>query len=89
MPTLILMYNIVVIHQERNMGKSIISTCMGFPGKTKDNMKVEHDLAELCNRSSLKLKVNGGKPHASFCLKTSTEERNYVVDEGVKIPRWL
>jgi hypothetical protein len=36
---LILMHNIDVMHQERNMGESIISTCMGFPGKTKDNKK--------------------------------------------------
>jgi hypothetical protein len=39
MSALILMHNIDVMHQERNMGKSIISTCMGFLGKTKDNMK--------------------------------------------------
>jgi hypothetical protein len=39
MPALILMHNIDVIHQECNMGESIISTCMGFSGKTKDNKK--------------------------------------------------
>jgi hypothetical protein len=68
MPTLILMHNIDVMHPECNMGESIISTCMGFPGKTKDNMKVRQDLAEFSNRPSLELKVTGGKPHASFCL---------------------
>jgi hypothetical protein len=36
---LILMHNIDVMHQECNMGESIISTCMGFPGKTKDNVR--------------------------------------------------
>jgi hypothetical protein len=42
----------------------------GFPGqKKKDNRKARQDLAELCNCPSLELKVNGGKPHASFCLK--------------------
>jgi hypothetical protein len=56
MPTLILMHNIDVMHQERNMGESIRSTCMGFPGKIKDNMKARQDLAELCNRPSLELK---------------------------------
>jgi hypothetical protein len=50
MLTLILMHNIDVMHQERNMGESIISTCMDFPGKTKDNRKARKDLAELCNR---------------------------------------
>jgi hypothetical protein len=53
MLTLILMHNNDVMHQELNMGESIISTCMGFPGKIKDNKKARHDLAELCNRPSL------------------------------------
>jgi hypothetical protein len=69
MPALILMHNIDVMQQERNMGESIIGTCMCFLGKTKDNMKARKDLAELCNRPSLELKVTGGKPRASFCLK--------------------
>jgi hypothetical protein len=69
MPALILMHNIDVMQQERNMGESIISTCMGFLGKTKDNMKARNDLTELCNRPSLEIKVTGGKPRASFCLK--------------------
>jgi hypothetical protein len=69
MSTLILMHNIDVIQQERNMGESIISTCIGFSGKTKNNRNARQDLAELCNRPSLELKVNGGKSCASFCLK--------------------
>jgi hypothetical protein len=39
MPALILMHTIDVMHQERNMGESIISTSMDFSDKTKDNMK--------------------------------------------------
>jgi hypothetical protein len=39
MSVLILMHNIDVMHQERNMGESIISTYMGLLGKTKDNIK--------------------------------------------------
>jgi hypothetical protein len=39
MLVLILMHYIDVMHQERNMGESIISTCMDFPGKIKDNRK--------------------------------------------------
>jgi hypothetical protein len=69
MSALILMHNVDVIHHERNMGESIISTYMGFLGKTKDNRKARQDLVELCNHPSLELKVNGGKPWASFCLK--------------------
>jgi hypothetical protein len=69
MPMLILMHNIDVMHQKCNMGESIISTYMGFSGKTKDNRKARQDLAKLCNHPSLELKVNGGKPRTSFCLK--------------------
>jgi hypothetical protein len=49
MSVLILMHNIDVIHQGHNMGESIISTCMCFPSKRKDNMKDQKDLTELCN----------------------------------------
>jgi hypothetical protein len=39
MPVVILMHNIDVMHPERNMGESIISTCMCFLGKIKENLK--------------------------------------------------
>jgi hypothetical protein len=66
---LILMHNIDVMHQERNMGESIISTCMDLPGKTKDNIKARKDLIELCNHPTPDLSESGGKPRGSFCLK--------------------
>jgi hypothetical protein len=69
MSALILMHNIDVMHQERNMSESIISTYMGLPGKIKDNIKAQKDLAELCNRLTLELSETAGKPCASFCLK--------------------
>jgi hypothetical protein len=43
MLVLILMHNINVMHQEHYMGESIISTFIGFLGKTKDNMKARKD----------------------------------------------
>jgi hypothetical protein len=86
MPALNLMHNIDVMHQERSMGESIISTCMGFLGKTKDNMKARQDLAELYNRPSLELKVNGGKPHASFCLKPQQREEVMQWMKRLKFP---
>jgi hypothetical protein len=49
---LILMHNIDVMHQERNVGESILSTCMAFVEKTKDNHKTRKDLAQLCNQPS-------------------------------------
>jgi hypothetical protein len=86
MPMLILMHNIYVMHQERNMGESIISTCMGFPSKMKDDMKARQDLAELCNRPSHEFKVNGGKPHASFCLKHKKRKEVMRWMKGLKFP---
>jgi hypothetical protein len=66
------------------MGKSIISTCMGFPGKTKDNMKTRQDLTELCNHPSLELKVTSGKPHTSFCLKSQQRKEVMQWKKGLK-----
>jgi hypothetical protein len=86
MPTLILMHNIDVMHQEHNMGESIISTYMSFLSKTKDNRKARWDLAELCNRSSLELKVNGGKSCASFCLKPQHRKEIMRRMKGLKFP---
>jgi hypothetical protein len=71
------MHNIYVIYQERNVGETILSTCMAFTDKTKYNQKSRKDLAQLYNRSSLELKSSGGKPRAPFCLKT--KERKEVL----------
>jgi hypothetical protein len=63
------MHNIDIMHQERNICESILSTYMAFTDKTKDNQKKRNNLAQLCNRPSLELKSSSGKPRASFCLK--------------------
>jgi hypothetical protein len=86
MTTLILMHNIDVIHQQRNMGESIISTCMDFLGKIKDNMKAQIDLVELYNCPSLELKVNGCKPHTSLCLKPQQRKEVMRWMKGLKFP---
>jgi hypothetical protein len=86
MPALILMHSIDVMHQEHNMGEGIISTYIGFPGKTKDNMKARQDLAELCNRPSLELKVNVDKPRISFCLKPQQRKEVMQWMKGLKFP---
>jgi hypothetical protein len=52
---LILIHNIVVMHQERNVAKSIVSTCMDITGKTKDNFKSQRDITHVCNHPSLEL----------------------------------
>jgi hypothetical protein len=52
---LMLMHNVDVMHQERNVGESILSSCMSFVDKTKDNHKARKNLALICNRLSLEL----------------------------------
>jgi hypothetical protein len=42
--SLILVHNIDVIHQESNVAKALIHTCMHFE-KIKDNLKARRDLA--------------------------------------------
>jgi hypothetical protein len=43
------MHNIDVMDQECNVGESILSTCMSFADKRKDNHKAMNDLALICN----------------------------------------
>jgi hypothetical protein len=44
-----------VMHHERNMNESIISTCLNITDKTKDNPKAIKDLALICSRPTLEL----------------------------------
>jgi hypothetical protein len=81
---LILMRNIDVMHQERNVGERILSTCMAFTEKTKDNHKARKDLAQLCNRPSLELKSSGGKPHVPFCLKPKEKKEVLIWLKNLK-----
>jgi hypothetical protein len=59
---LILIYNIGVMHQECNVGESIVMTCMNFSEKSKDNMQARKDLAMICHQPSLHLSARGTKP---------------------------
>jgi hypothetical protein len=77
------MRNIDVMHQERNMGESIISTCMDMLGKRKDNIKAQKDMTEFCNHPTLDLSESGGKPHASFYLKPKQKK------EVIKWLKWF
>jgi hypothetical protein len=83
---LILMHNISVMHQERNIGESILSTCMAFVDKTKDNHKARKNLAQLCNRPSLELKSSSGKPRALFCLKPKERKEVLIWLQNLKFP---
>jgi hypothetical protein len=84
MLVLILMHNIDVMHQERNMGESIIDTCMILSGKAKDNIKARKDLTELCNCPTLELSETGGKPRVSFSLKPQQRKEVMQWMKGLK-----
>ena len=65
---LILMHNINVMHQDRNVSESILSLCMDME-KTKDNDKSQIDLTDICNHPTLELTKSGRKPRVTFCIK--------------------
>jgi hypothetical protein len=83
---LILMHNIDVMHQEYNVGENILSTCMSFADKIKDNHKARKDLALICNRPSLELKSRDGKPRAPFCLK-ARDKKEVILFESQRQKR--
>jgi hypothetical protein len=83
---LILMHNIDAMHQERNVGESILSTCISFVDKTKNNHKARKDLALIYNRPSLELKSHGGKPRAPFCLKARDRKEVLIWLKNLKFP---
>jgi hypothetical protein len=87
--TLILMHNIDVMHQERNVSENILSTCMSFTDKIKDNQKARKDLAQLYNWPTLKLKLSDGKPRAPFCLKSKERKEVLIWLQKFEIHRWL
>jgi hypothetical protein len=72
---LILVHNIDVMHQERNMGESIINTFLNINDKTKDNPKARKDLALICCRPTLELGENEKKPHAPYSLKLKRKKQ--------------
>jgi hypothetical protein len=80
------MYSIDIMHQERNVGKSILSTCMTFADKKKENYKARKDLAQLYSRPSLELKSSDGKPRASFCLKPKEKKEVLIWLKKQKFP---
>jgi hypothetical protein len=72
------------MHQECNIAESIISMCLDVTGFSKDNMNTRKDLAALCDRLLLEVKINAKgnltRPQASYCLKPA---------ERKKILKWL
>ena len=86
MKALILMHNIDVMHQERNMGESIISTCMNITDKTKDNPKARKDLALICRRPTMEIGENQKKPRAPFSIKPKRKKQLMKWLKNLKFP---
>jgi hypothetical protein len=78
--------DVMVMHQEHNVGESILSTCMAFTDKRKDNHKARKDLAQLCNQPNLELMSSSGKPHAPFCLKPKGGKEVLLWLKNLKFP---
>jgi hypothetical protein len=82
--TLILPHNIDLMHQERNVVKSIISMCLDVTDFSKDNMNARKDLAALCDHPLVEVKTNvkGNltRPRMTYYLKPA---------ERKEILKWL
>jgi hypothetical protein len=75
------MHTIDVMHQEHNVGESILSTCMSFADKTKDNLNARRDLAQICNWPTQAMQA--------ILFETNKEERSNELVARFDIPRWL
>jgi hypothetical protein len=71
--TLILLHNIDLMHEERNVKETIINMCFDVTSFSNDNMNARKDLATLCNHPSLEAKTitkgNLTRPRAPYYLK--------------------
>jgi hypothetical protein len=83
---LILIHNIDVMHQERNVAKIIVMTCMNFPKKSKDNKQARKDLAMICHQPFLHLSARGTKPQAPFCKKAKERKEIMTWKKNFKFP---
>ena len=87
---LLLLHNIDVMHNEKNMGEAVWNTCFDIVDKTKDNVKARQDLALICNRPKmhLELKPNGKwhRPRAPFCI--DKDDKPIILDwfKNLKFP---
>jgi hypothetical protein len=55
---LIVLHNIDLMHQERNVVESIMSMCLDVTSFTKDNVNARKDLVDLCDCPNMEAKLN-------------------------------
>jgi hypothetical protein len=73
---LLIAHNIDVMHNKKNVAKSIFSTIFDIPEQTKDNVKAMVDQQTLCNRPAPNMlhDVTRNKwvmPQASYYINTA------------------
>jgi hypothetical protein len=82
-------HNLDVMHIEKNICESLIATILNIARKTKDTIKVRHDLKDLGIKKELQFRETGDScqmPHARYTL--SKEQKNAFCDflQEVKFP---
>ncbi|KAL0373230.1 UNVERIFIED_CONTAM: hypothetical protein Scaly_1004600 [Sesamum calycinum] len=86
--TLLIRYNLDVMHIEKNMFNNRFNTVMDIKGKTNDSMKTRRDLKIICNR--LKLELDKRRPNVMpktvYTLRKEQKRRVCEWIRGIKIP---
>ena len=76
---LLVRHNLDVMHIEKNVCDSVISTLLNIPGKTKDGISSRRDLVHMGIRTELAPKENGNRTYLPPCSFTLTrEEKSYI-----------
>ena len=71
---LLVRHNLDVMHIEKNVCDSVISTLLNIPGKTKDGISSRRDLVHMGIRTELAPKENGNRTYLPPCSFTLTRE---------------
>src|SRR3954471_22716562 len=78
------------MHIVRNVFMNIFNTVMDIKGKTKDTVKGQYDMADLCHRLELEIKINQtdihSKPKATFVLSKPQRLAIYRWINDLKLP---
>jgi predicted amino acid-binding ACT domain protein len=82
-------HNLDVMHIEKNVFDNVFNTVMDFKVGSKDTPKARQDIADICKRPNLELKVQNGKtfkPPAPYAL--SNEKKALVLNwlKTLKLP---
>ena len=86
---LLVRHNLDVMHIEKNVCDSVISTLLNIPGKTKDGISSRRDLVHMGIRTELAPKENGNRtylPPCSFTLTREEKKKFFQTFFDIKVP---